>query len=107
MPTNAEPTRYTSQANLFAQQVEALDPNSVYDLYKIFVILRCQDVPKEQRKGLALRILSGEYPNNPNFQWKAEPEQRHGLWVAALVALSHMHIDDASLLPFLEENLSK
>ncbi|WP_448377453.1 hypothetical protein [Fervidobacterium sp.] len=107
LPTNAESTRYVSQATIFAQQVEALDPNSVHDLYKIFVVLRCKDVPEVQRKALTLRILTGEYPGSPEFRWTAEPEQRRGLWVAALVALSHMHIDDASLQPFLEEHLPK
>jgi hypothetical protein len=36
LPTNAESTRYVSQATIFAQQVETLNPNSVHDLYKIF-----------------------------------------------------------------------
>jgi hypothetical protein len=107
LPTNAESTRYVSQATIFAQQVETLNPNSVHDLYKIFFVLRCKDVPEAQRKALALRILTGEYPSDPEFKWTADPEQQFGFCIAALVALSHMHIDDASLLPFLEENLPK
>lgn len=107
LPTNAESTCYVSQATIFVQQVETLNPNSVNDLYKIFVVLRCKDVPEAQRKALALRILTGEYPSNPEFKWTADPEQQFGFYIAALVALSHMHIDDASLLPFLEENLPK
>jgi len=74
---------------------------------KIFFVLRCKDVPEAQRKALALRILTGEYPSDPEFKWTADPEQQFGFCIAALVALSHMHIDDASLLSFLEENLPK
>lgn len=68
LPTNAESTRYVSQATIFAQQVETLNPNSVHDLYKIFFVLRCKDVPEAQRKALALRILTGEYPSDPEFK---------------------------------------
>jgi hypothetical protein len=101
---STQPTQYTSQALLFAKQVDELDPNEVHNRYKIFLVLRCRDVPVEQRKALALRILKGDYPNKPNFQWIGGQE---GLFAAALTVLSHLSIDDASLLPFLEEYLLK
>ncbi|GIV08976.1 MAG: hypothetical protein KatS3mg019_1067 [Fimbriimonadales bacterium] len=105
-PANPQPVPYTSQALLFAKQVDELDPNNVHDLYKVFVVLRCRDVPVEQRKALAMRILTGDYPSKPGFKWIAS-DQQYGLFVAALVALSYMHMDDASLLSFLEEYLPK
>ncbi len=101
-----QPRQITSQALRFAKQVEQLNPNDVHDLYKIFVVLRCQDVPLAQRKELALRILTGAYPNKPDFRWIDSGKQA-GLIEAALVALSHMHIDDPSVLPTLEEYLPK
>lgn len=96
---------FTSQALRFAQQVDELNPNEVHDLYKVFLVLRCKDVPVEQRKALAKRILTGDYPNKPNFRWYSDTQG--GLWVAALVTLSHLHMEDVSLIPFLEEYLPK
>jgi len=101
---NTQSVAYTSQALLLAKQVDELDPNDVHDLYKVFVVLRCRDVPLEQRKALAMRILTGDYPSKPDFRWIAS-DQQYGLFVAALVALSHsMHME---LLSFLEEYLPK
>ncbi|MFQ3609861.1 MAG: hypothetical protein SNJ72_00050 [Fimbriimonadales bacterium] len=107
LPTPPQPQSlpYPSQALLFAQQVEQYDPNDVYDRYKLYVVLRSQDVPLEQRKTLALRILTGNYPSRPDFTGYSEGI--YGLWVGALVALSHIHMDDPSLIPFLEEYLPK
>ncbi len=103
--TQTQSLPYTSQALLFAQQVEQYDPNNVFDRYKLYVVLRSQDVPREQRKALALRILTGDYPSRPDFT--AYSKGIYGLWVGALVALSHIHMDDPSLIPFLEEYLPK
>ena len=103
VPTEAQTARYTSQAILFAQQIDALKLTGSPEHYKVYLVLRSQDVPVEQRKTLAIRILTGDYPK------RVDPaaDGWGSLWSAALVALSHLHIDDASLLPFLEENLPK
>lgn len=95
---------FTSQALHFAQQVDELNLNEVYDRYKLFVVLRCKDVPVEQRKTLAIRIITGDYPNKPNFQWR---EGKSGAFAAAIAVLSHLHMEDTSLIPFLEEYLPK
>jgi hypothetical protein len=102
-PTDAQSARYTSQAILFAQQIDALKLTGSPEHYKVYLVLRSQDVPVEQRKTLAIRILTGDYPK------RVDPavDGWGSLWYGALVALSHLHIDDASLLPFLEENLPK
>jgi hypothetical protein len=102
-PTDAQSARYTSQAILFAQQIDALKLTGSPEHYKVYLVLRSQDVPVEQRKTLAIRILTGDYPK------RVDPaaDGLGSLWYGALVALSHLHIDDASLLPFLEENLPK
>jgi hypothetical protein len=50
-----------------------------------------------------MRILTGDYPKTVD----PATDGLGDLWTAALIALSHLHIDDASLLPFLEENLPK
>jgi hypothetical protein len=102
-PTDAQTTHYTSLATLFARQIDALQMTDTSDRYKVYLVLRSQDVPVEQRKTLAMRILTGDYPKTVD----PATDGLGDLWTAALIALSHLHIDDASLLPFLEENLPK
>lgn len=102
-PTDAQTTHYTSLATLFARQIDALQMTDTSDRYKVYLVLRSQDVPVEQRKTLAIRILTGDYPKRVS----SATDGLGNLWTAALIALSHLHIDDASLLPFLEENLPK
>jgi hypothetical protein len=63
--------------------------------------------PKPSEKPWHCAFLLESIQATPEFKWTADPEQQFGFCIAALVALSHMHIDDASLLPFLEENLPK
>lgn len=102
-PTDAQATHYTSLATLFARRIDTLEVMYTTDRYKVYLVLRSQDVPVEQRKTLARRILTGDYPKRVG----SATEGLSYLWTAALIALSHLHIDDASLLPFLEENLPK
>jgi hypothetical protein len=102
-PTDAQSAHYTSQAILFAQQIDALKLTGSPEHYKVYLVLRSQDVPVERRKTLAMRILTGDYPKTVD----PATDSLGDLWTAALIALSHLHIDDASLLPFLEENLPK
>jgi hypothetical protein len=102
-PTDAQTTHYTSLATLFARQIDALQMTDTSDRCKVYLVLRSQDVPVEQRKTLAIRILTGDYPKRVS----SATDGLGWLWTAALIALSHLHIDDASLLPFLEENLPK
>lgn len=92
-----------------AKHVEQLNPNDVQDAYKIFLVLRSPDVPAEQRVSLAKRILSGSYPDKPDFRWDAVGSFSlgQGMFVTALAALSHLHVDDPSILPFLEDILFK
>jgi len=100
---DSQTMHYTSLATLFARQIDTLKLTESLDFYKVYLVLRSQDVPVEQRKTLAIRILTGDYPK------RVDPavDGWGSLWYGALVALSHLHIDDASLLPFLEENLPK
>jgi hypothetical protein len=102
-PTDAQSAHYTSQAILFERQIDALKLTGSRERYKVYLVLRSQDVPVERRKTLAMRILTGDYPKTVD----PATDGLGNLWTAALIALSHLHIDDASLLPFLEENLPK
>jgi hypothetical protein len=102
-PTDAQSAHYTSQAILFERQIDALKLTGSRERYKVYLVLRSQDVPVERRKTLAMRILTGDYPKTVD----PATDGWGNLWTAALIALSHLHIDDASLLPFLEENLPK
>ncbi|GBC93128.1 hypothetical protein HRbin15_01615 [bacterium HR15] len=88
--------------------IDQLDPNQEANLAKIYLMLRCEDIPAARRLEYARRYLRGDYKYARPIARKPEEIRTELYWCvvsAATVVLGKLN--DTASIPLLEEKLKQ
>ncbi|GIV08977.1 MAG: hypothetical protein KatS3mg019_1068 [Fimbriimonadales bacterium] len=109
-PAVGEPQRVLSAptAWLHRLDIDQLDPNKEANLAKIYLMLRCEDIPAARRLDYARRYLRGDYKYARPIERKPGEVRTDLYWCVVGVATVVLgKLNDTASIPLIEEKLKQ